>query len=435
MSIISQMNFQNPWWADKGKIHEDSGVMKAVASKPRFFPSISEQSTLIMGPRQVGKTTFMKTTIMKLLDEGVEPTSILFFSCDSLRDRKQLIELLHDYRSFINSGSAHIFLDEITFVREWNDGLLALFNAGYLNNSITYVSGSASIFLKRETLPGRPIRKVIYYPLNFRAYFDLFFKKISSAQPQLHNVDAFYREAVKLVPYMDELNRALLGYIRKGGFLACNYASGDPLGSLYETYRDAVLSDMARLGRDEIAFRAIMERVVRSYGSRISEQTIARETSIGSHNTVASYLELAEDLFIIRTFRKIENGRENLRSFRKIYFVDPFIYRVMKQYTTGAGNIEENEIPHIIEGVVGEHLARENRNTGYTFFRGGREIDFVVGKTGIEVKWRKGELGDLKSDSGYVLSFDNIDSEMGKAVLPASIFLYLTSSGRVFYEL
>ncbi len=109
MSIISQMNYQNPWWTDKGKIHEDSGVMKAVASKPRFFPSISAQSTLIMGPRQVGKTTFMKTTIMKLLDEGVEPTSILFFSCDSLRDRKQLIELLHDYRSFINSGKAHIF--------------------------------------------------------------------------------------------------------------------------------------------------------------------------------------------------------------------------------------------------------------------------------------------------------------------------------------
>lgn len=93
--------------------------------------------------------------------------------------------------------------------------------------------------------------------------------------------------------------KALLEYIRKGGFLACNYASGDPLDSLYETYRDAVLSDIARLGMDEIAFRAIIERVVRSYGSRVSEQTIARETSIRSHNTVASYLELAEDLFII----------------------------------------------------------------------------------------------------------------------------------------
>lgn len=105
----------------------------------------------------------------------------------------------------------------------------------------------------------------------------------------------------------------------------------------------------------------------------------------------------------------------------------------MRQYTTGASSIEESEIPHIIEGIVGEHLAREHKNTGYTFFRGGREIDFVVGKTGVEVKWGKGELSDLKSDAGYVLSFDSIDSGRGKAVLPASMFLYLASSGKVFY--
>jgi len=31
MSLISQMNFQNPWWADKGKIYEDEHIRKVLS--------------------------------------------------------------------------------------------------------------------------------------------------------------------------------------------------------------------------------------------------------------------------------------------------------------------------------------------------------------------------------------------------------------------
>jgi len=343
--------------------------------------------------------------------------------------------LLHEYRTFVNSQEAYTFLDEVTFVKEWNTALLHLFNAGYLRNTLVFVSGSSSVSLKKETLPGRPLKKVVFYPLNFRVLYNLFFRKIELPTLNVFDVKEFYKNAIKLSPYLNELNKALLEYVKRGGFLATNYVTGDPLNSLYETYKDAILSDLAKLGREERVFRELAEKVLDFYASRISENTIAKETSIGSHNTVASYLELLQNLFVLRVFRKIENGRVNNKSFKKIYFTDPFIYRVVKRYTKGVGSIENSEVARIVEGIVGEHLAREYEHTGYTFFKGGKEVDFVINQIGIEVKWGKAKPGDLKLERGYVLSFDTIDFESGKAVLPVSMFLYALSSDRVFYSL
>ncbi|BDC18503.1 ATP-binding protein [Acidianus sp. HS-5] len=430
MSLISQMNFQNPWWVSKDKIFEDEHVKRALSSNPRFIMQPLNESLLIIGPRQVGKTTFMKTTIMSLLEKE-EPTKIFFFSCDSLKDKEELISLVSQYRSFINPERGFIFLDEITFVKDWNVGLLHLFNAGYFKNSIVYVSGSSSASLLRETLPGRPIKKVVYYPLNFRVFFSTFFTRIKASTVKLFNVKGVYEASLKLLPYLSELNRALLAYVRKGGFLATNYASGDPI-FLYEVYKDAVLSDLAKLGKDEVLFKEVLGKIVESYGSRISENTISKETSIGSHNTVASYLDLAEKLFLLRIFRKIEGGKVNIKSFKKVYFIDPFIFRVIKRYTKGE-DITDNDIPHVIEGIVGEHLAREYEGVGYTFFKGGKEVDFIVDDVGVEVKFGKGDFRDLRMQKGYILTLDDLGIEGEKAKIPISIFLYLISSEKVFY--
>lgn len=427
------MNFQNPWWVDRESIRVDEQVKKALSGNPRFILPTLKESALVMGPRQVGKTTFLKTSIMNLLERGVEPTKIMFFSCESLRDKEQLVSLVHEYRTLVNSEEAYIFLDEVTFVDEWNTALLHLFNAGYLRVAQVFVSGSSSVSLLKETLPGRPLRKTVFYPLNFRVLYNTFYRRLEIPTISILSVEEFYRNATKLSPYLNELNKALLEYVRKGGFLATNYASGDPLGSHYETYKDAILSDLAKLGRQERTFKEVVEKVLDFYASRISENTIAKETSIGSHNTVASYLDLLQDFFVLRIFRKIENGRVNNKSFKKVYFTDPFTYRVIKRYTKGTGLIENTETARIIEGVVGEHLARVYEGTGYTFFKSGREVDFIVNQIGIEVKWGKAKPADLKPEKGYVLSYDTIDYADGKAVLPVSIFLYTLSPETVFY--
>lgn len=70
---------------------------------------------------------------------------------------------------------------------------------------------------------------------------------------------------------------------------------------------------------------------------RISKNTIAKETSIASHNTAASYLELLENLPVLRVFRKIGNVRVNYNSFKKVYFTDPLIIASGKTTPFGQG--------------------------------------------------------------------------------------------------
>ncbi len=328
-------------------------------------------------------------------------------------------------------------MDEITFVRDWNVALLHLFNAGYLRDSRVYVTGSSSASLYMETLPGRPIDKVVLFPLNFRVFFNTFYRKLEVASSDLKSVEAFAEAAVKLIPYLNQLNAALYRYLLTGGFLASAYKGGDPLTAVYETYKDAVLSDLAKLGRDERYFKEIMRAVVEKYASRISENSVARETSAGSHNTVASYLDISEKLFLIRTVYRVEweaNYKPLFRSNKKVYFTDPLLYRVMKLYALGDGRLAEEELPKLLEGVVGEHILRRYR-AGYAVMKSGKEVDFLVGDTAVEVKGKSASLRDLNWERGYVLSYDEFDIAEKRAMIPASIFLYLVSEDRVFYEL
>ncbi|WP_449463079.1 AAA family ATPase [Tardisphaera miroshnichenkoae] len=169
-----------------------------------------------------------------------------------------------EYKRF-HSGLSYVFLDEITFVRDRNVALLHLFNAGYVRDSRIYITGSSSASLYRETLPGRPINKIVLYPLNFRVFFNTFCGKLEVASSDFKNVKAFAEAAVKLIPYLNQLNAALCRYLLTGGFLASAYKEGDPLTSVYETYKDAMLSDLAKLGRDERYFKEIMRAVIEKY--------------------------------------------------------------------------------------------------------------------------------------------------------------------------
>ncbi|WP_449463077.1 hypothetical protein PQ610_02200 [Tardisphaera miroshnichenkoae] len=114
--------------------------------------------------------------------------------------------------------------------------------------------------------------------------------------------------------------------------------------------------------------------------------------------------------------------------------MDPLLYRVMKLYALGDGRLTEEELPKLLEGNVGEHMLRRYM-AGYAITKSGREVDFLVGDTAVEVKGKSASLRDLNWERGYVLSYDEFDIAEKKAMVPASIFLYHMSEDRVFYEL
>lgn len=79
------MVLQNPWWRSKDEIYKDDKVKAVLSKKSPLKYFFEKKNKVIIGPRQVGKTTYLKLCILDLLEKGVDPRNILYFSCDLLK--------------------------------------------------------------------------------------------------------------------------------------------------------------------------------------------------------------------------------------------------------------------------------------------------------------------------------------------------------------
>ncbi|MEM3931964.1 MAG: ATP-binding protein, partial [Thermofilum sp.] len=178
------MESLNPWWKGKEAFEEDEDYKKWRQSSVRWVPQLLEEIELeapalhfLFGPRQVGKTTLLKLLIGKLLQVVDNPRAIFYYRCDLLADYKELNSVLMEYLKIKRNEVlrvSFIFLDEVTFPREWYRAIKYMVDRGYLQNDIVVLTGSLSMYAKREveTFPGRRGRgrDYVLYPLSFREY-------------------------------------------------------------------------------------------------------------------------------------------------------------------------------------------------------------------------------------------------------------------------
>jgi len=125
---------QNPWWfreeiiLDDEKIADYEGqTYQYIPSALSEFPEDTDAILTLRGPRQIGKSTTMKLLIRKLLLElKIAKKHIFYFSLDRIENFNQLYELIDCYLRNVRPGKPqrlYIFLDEISFVREWQQGV------------------------------------------------------------------------------------------------------------------------------------------------------------------------------------------------------------------------------------------------------------------------------------------------------------------------
>ncbi|WP_297069755.1 ATP-binding protein [Thermococcus sp.] len=420
--------FQNPWWADPDAIYEDERVRKALSRKPRIGYRFEPVNKVLIGPRQVGKTTYMKFSIANLIESGVGPRNILYFSCDLLRDYREIVSLVRSFLRSVN-GEAYVFLDEVTFVEGWERSVKFLLDSPLASRMVLQVTGSTSAGLKRESFPGRGIRVEEFLPPDFRTVSLIF-------EPELKNIQLphglpktsreFYENALELYPYLEVLSGALDFYLSSGGYPRSIYEllEGRITPETYEMVYNATILDVAKLGRSERIALSLILGLLRRYGDRLTLNSLAKELEIGSHVTVRDYLELFEGLFFGRNYFqvKLHDLAPLFRKERKFYFLDPLLVQAFRRLF-GRGP----ESDRIIEGVVGEHLKRIYPTY---FFSGSREVDFITPGFGVEVKWRKGvrpsDFPRVGIRNKILLSKDKLEFFEGNnlAVLPVPLFLF-----------
>lgn len=392
---LEQITEQNPWWENKNNINKDEKVQEALSKKHKLLYPLERNNTLLIGPRQVGKTTFLKLTLKKLVDSGISPKNLVYLSCEPIKKFNNIIEMVR-FSDSLTHGHTYFFLDEITFVDQWQRAIKYILDSPLKQGKTFYITGSSSIALKKETFPGRDITTKTFLPLSFKRFCQVFAsaplkKEIKKSKIKTLNTKTVHHALKNLVFHYKEISRLFTMFTACGGFPRSMYEFVEDKKikeQTYEIYWKWLIADIAKIERSERITSSVLLAILKNYTSRFSLNSVAKEMEIGSHVTVREYLEILEDLFVIKNIfpRKPQQKAELFRKMRKVYFIDPFLFAVFKKLLTKQ-SVAPSEVPNIIKGITAQYLAQKFNKVFY--FSNKKEVDFLLENAGIEVKWQK----------------------------------------------
>ncbi|RLI93130.1 MAG: hypothetical protein DRO94_00185 [Candidatus Altiarchaeales archaeon] len=386
------ISFLNHWWRE-GKVKKSL----ALPYKRRYFNELQDlmkyrQIIIICGLRRVGKSTLMYQLIQYLIDRGVSPYNILYFSFD--KGSLEIKKILDIYSKLTDvdyeNENIFVFLDEIYKLKNWYDELKLLYDA--LPNVKFVISGSASLQIEekaRKNLTGRYFFVEIK-PLNFNEFFELKFgKKIEKPEVWANKLKATFPIFMK---------RAFPEIIDWEEERAKEYVK--------ELIIDKILfSDFQKVLKDADAdlLQNLTEIFLSSPGMYLNLDSLSRDLG-KSKNTLISHIKMLEFGYIIRL---VKNYRGSMLSVsRKLKRVYPYHPSLITGIFREVG--EEN---------LAECFIRSYLDAELYWRKGNKEVDFVYRDKPIEIKYKdkiskediKGLLSFMRKfgvNKGYLISRD-----------------------------
>lgn len=318
---------------------------------------------LVLGARQVGKTTLVQNIQEKL--EGKE-NKILYINCD-----------IDEQKTAINTTSGAIlkqllfnvnmlFIDEAQ--RLDNPGLTLKVIHDNFSEVKLLATGSSSFELKNkisDPLTGRYI-DFILYPLSFA------------------EVLSVHRESNKILQKNQAL--ALLPQILIYGLYPGIYTENSFqnkqlfLEKLQESYLFKDILSFERV-RNSQAIKDLTKAIAYQIGSEVNENELAGRLKI-DRKTVAGYLDILEKSYVIKKAHPYsKNPRREIGRNYKIYFVDIGLRNALIgdfnpiAIRSDIGFLWENFL--FLERI--KAYVNNNKSAGFHFWRsyGGAEVDLV----------------------------------------------------------
>ncbi len=443
---MEDITILNPWWKNKEEIKYDKHILDFQHKKYQWHFPLLETLVLdadniytLLGPRQIGKTTLMKLLIQKLL-QSVPAEAVFFWNCDDLVDFRELEARIRTYLQqvkHLSLGKKFLFLDEVSRVKQWQRAIKFLVDSGDLKSCCVVVTGSHILDLKygAERLPGRvgkEGKEIFLFPLSFSEYVTLVAPHIPRQEWALtDSLDKGEKKIMQFMPWRDEIRMLFQKYLVTGGFpLAINeyFSQGKIPDWVMDTYYNWIVGDIVKWGKQEKILMQLLRSLLIKQGTAISWDSFAKDAEIKSHKTVASYMELLEQMFAVHVLYSFDEAKKlfNYTKNKKVYLTDPFLFHLFQQKLF----YKEAEVtPALIEAVVVSHLFRKGV-IGY--WKAKREVDVVVRlKTAVipvEVKWQKiiakaDYAGLHHFQNGFLLSKDTIAFGKKYQTIPVDLFL------------
>lgn len=451
MVEISKIVEQNPWWRfGKDFMYYDKIMNEYGDADVKFERKGVDLETsniyAIHGLRQVGKTTEIKKKILGLIDDGIDPESICYFSSETLVSRRELRKVLDFFLDkLVEHERIYVLLDEINFVKDWVLEIKGIADSDRFDRVVILFTGSPfGIKVHTHELIGRNVEGNRYFlrPLSFRD-----FVLQVCQQPYYLTSDKLLEKELKILPEnlssnkinleeplekIAQVSRRMLKfdaglvflfniYLKTGGFpsIINDYLRNTRAKErervkpeFYERFIELVTKDALKQGRSDRTMQQVVSAILKKFGSRYDFRGLTEEIEEPiSHPTVIDYLRLMEDNFLIQMLYSYDFTKRMVRykGMKKIYFTDPLIFHSFNSWLHGKLGysyseefmLDEEKVSSLVEGIVCNHLARVkevpiNKPADrflWFYYDARKELDFVYQREngeylGIELKYK-----------------------------------------------
>lgn len=363
----------------------------------------TEKVLIILGARQVGKTTLVKRYL--------EGKKSVFMNLDIEVDKARLMAVgsLPPIEAWKAFGSAdYIVIDEAQrlpevgrIVKGWYDSQIPARIILLGSSSLDLLNQSA------ESLTGR--NEKLFLP-------PLLFKEIIAAQPWY---TSHFSDADIYQNFAPTIHSLLLQSIFFGNYPETITVS-DKESFLLNLSSDYLLKDVLQIGlvKNPETIKRLLMLLAYQIGSEVSVNELALNLAI-SRQTVERYLELLEQTFVIFRLPSFStNPRKEISKSQKIYFWDTGVRNaILKDFST---NEKRPDIGALWENWVIAEAAKQNMLTGnkknlyFWRTRTKSEVDLVIKEkdklSAYEIKWHAKTMKRTVFESMYQASVILVDS-------------------------
>jgi predicted AAA+ superfamily ATPase len=311
----------------------------------------------LVGPRQSGKTTFLKTHIQSLGGE--------YFSFDDPDIRMLFSEDIKKFEiQFIRKEKVTV-LDEINYAT--NSGI----NLKYLadKDHLLWISSSSELLLSKQVLSHLVGRVSILklYPLSLKEFL------IAKEQREFNN---------------SILERSVWEHLTFGGYPKVVLTEDVEMKRtiLKDLYQTMILKDISNTFSisDISSLELFVKYLAINNGKMISYESISKNISL-SFQTIKKYLDAMKKSYLIYELIPFyKNKLKEIVKQPKIYFIDCGMRNII------ANQFESNPSGETFENYVLSELIKEGFVPKYWRTKGGAEVDFIIEHKGdiipIEIK-------------------------------------------------
>jgi hypothetical protein len=355
--------------------------------------------SILVGPRQVGKTTLLK----QLFSEISKEKKSLFLDIDIVSN----YEKISSYETIINTLKAngynenqkdlfYLFLDEFQKYPEITKIMKNLYDNN--ENIKIYASGSSSLTIKnqiQESLAGR--KKVnLLLPLSFEEF--LIFKNKKNLAENYKNLKNLKGESLeKSTKEYDDLLKEFMIFGSYPEVTLKNKKEEkiEVLNSIFDLYAKKDLIEYLKIEKI-LSVKKLIEYLSINNGQTIKYEEISQITGI-KYNEIKKYIEILKETYLIYELRPYyTNKNKEIAKIPKIYFIDS---GVRNYFIKNFNELKlRNDSGFLFEAfIISELLKKGETSLNFWHDKNDNEVDLIIGtdiKKALEIKYKN----NLKSE-------------------------------------